>query len=155
MLAGMPSPKLLVGRHSQIGAAYAVTTVTKGREPVFKKGECAQLAIAAIRNCERKRLSTSLAWVVMPEHVHWLFALRFGTLGGCVQRFKSISTRAINSGESIWQCGYYEHRLRCDEDMLAQARYIVANPLRRGLVASIEEYPYWWCRYIHGSQDIC
>lgn len=95
----------------------------------------------------------------MPEHVHWLFVLERGTLGVCLQRFKTVTARAINKHRAItgpvWQRGYYEHRLRCDEDLLAQARYIAANPIRRGLVEKIEEYPYWWCRDIGSSQDFC
>ena len=37
----------------------------------------------------------------------------------------------------------YDHALRADEDVLAAARYIVANPLRAGLVGSIRDYPFW------------
>ncbi len=154
----MPSPKLIIGRHSRIGEIYAVTVVTEGREPVFRNERYASDAIAAIRDCERNRLSASLAWVVMPEHVHWMFLLSLGALGACVQRFKSISTRAINAGrsgaESVWQRGYYGHRLRSDEDLFAQVRYLVANPIRRGLAQRIEDYPYWWARHIHGSADL-
>lgn len=154
----MPSPKLLIGRHSQVGNVYAVTVVTHGREPVFGKDEYAQLAIAAIRHCESERLSASLAWVVMPDHAHWLFALRSGTLGACVQRFKSVSTRTINcnrhAADPVWQRGYYDHCLRSDVDLLVQARYIVANPLRRGLAEQIEDYPYWWARHIRNSADL-
>ncbi|HJR75302.1 MAG TPA: transposase [Luteimonas sp.] len=154
----MPSPKLNVGRYSRAGEIYAVTVVTGGREPVFRNENYAAHAIVAIRDCELSRLSDSLAWVVMPEHVHWMFALRLGTLGACVQRFKSVSTRAINAcrsgAESVWQRGYYDHRLRSDEDLLAQARYIVANPIRRGLARRIEDYPYWWARHIHSSADL-
>ncbi len=155
---GMPSPKLLIGRYSQIGDVYSVTTATSEREPLFESEQSARLVIAAIRYCERNGLSESLAWVVMPEHVHWLFMLRRGTLGVCVQRFKSISARQINARIStqglLWQRGYYEHRLRDDEDVLAQVRYIVTNPLRRGLAVRIEDYPYWWARDIRSGADL-
>jgi putative transposase len=42
-----------------------------------------------------------------------------------------------------WQKTYYDHALRAEEDLRAQARYIVANPLRAGLVTDIGQYPHW------------
>jgi hypothetical protein len=43
----------------------------------------------------------------------------------------------------VWQKGFYDRALRSDEDVAAVARYIVANPLRAGLVDSVREYPFW------------
>ena len=30
-----------------------------------------------------------------------------------------------------------------DEDLVAVARYIVANPVRAGLVKNVRDYPHW------------
>ncbi|MNN75503.1 hypothetical protein D3C81_1918110 [compost metagenome] len=43
----------------------------------------------------------------------------------------------------VWQSGYHDHALRRDEDLKAAARYLVANPLRAGLVKSVRDYPFW------------
>jgi REP element-mobilizing transposase RayT len=87
----------------------------------------------------------------MPDHMHWLFELRAGTLATCMQRFKSLSARALRaagrSGGAVWQAGYYDHRLRSEGDLTKQARYIVENPVRKGLVCDWRDYPYAWCRY--------
>ena len=87
----------------------------------------------------------------MPDHVHWLFELRASTLAGCMQRFKSCAARAICSGIGssgrLWQAGYYDHRLRDEEDLAVQARYIVENPVRKGLVAHWRDHPHAWCRW--------
>jgi hypothetical protein len=40
------------------------------------------------------------------------------------------------------QDGFYDHVLRREEDSLAIAAYIVANPVRAGLVKSVTEYSY-------------
>lgn len=99
-----------------------------------------------------------LAWVVMPDHVHWLFRLRQGTLGSCIARFKSRTAHAINLAEDthgpLWQAGYYERQMRSEADLRQQARYVVENPLRRGLIEKIEDYPFWWCRWIANSADL-
>jgi putative transposase len=38
---------------------------------------------------------------------------------------------------------FYDHAVRKDEDVQGIARYIVANPLRAGLVKHIGYYPLW------------
>lgn len=87
----------------------------------------------------------------MPDHVHWLFELRAGALSTCMQRFKSLSARAIRAASgsegSLWQAGYYDHRLRSEEDLAAQARHIVENPVRKRLTEHWCDYPYAWCRW--------
>ena len=75
-----------------------------------------------------------------------------------MQAFKSRTARAINAANGscgpVWQSGFYDHRLRSDEDLHAQARYIVANPLRQGLVERLQDYPFWWCRWIARQADL-
>ncbi len=150
----MSSPKLLVGRESQPGAFYMVTTVVLHRATLFLDPALARLAAEELLG----GAADGFAWVVMPDHVHWLLQVRTTPLARCVQSFKSRSARAINAARGtsgpVWQAGYHDHRLRDDEDLRAQARYVVANPLRRGLVSKIEDYPHWWCRWVSCSDDL-
>ena len=64
-----------------------------------------------------------------------------------VQGVKSVSAHRINAarGQSgkVWQAGYYDEALRREQDLKHMARYIVANPLRAGLVERIGDYPLW------------
>ncbi|TMO68447.1 transposase, partial [Pseudoalteromonas aurantia] len=41
-----------------------------------------------------------------------------------------------------------DHMIRNEAELLHNARYIVANPLRAKLVQKIGQYPYWWCKYL-------
>jgi hypothetical protein len=41
----------------------------------------------------------------------------------------------------IGQC-FYDHALRSTEGILPAVRYIVANPVRAGLVTNVADYPY-------------
>ncbi len=89
----------------------------------------------------------------MPDHLHWLFQLNEGCLLSRVMKtLKARSAIAINryrgQGGSIWQRAYYDHALRKDEDIRNIARYIVANPLRAGLVKNIGDYPHWDCTWL-------
>jgi hypothetical protein len=44
---------------------------------------------------------------------------------------------------NIWQRGFFDRAIRKDDDLLGIARYIVANPLRAGIVDSVGDYPLW------------
>jgi len=90
---------------------------------------------------------TLLAWVVMPDHFHWLVELKHSTLAQLVLATKSRSARAVNArlGRSgrFWQKGFHDRAIRREEDLQAVARYIIANPLRAGLVRRVQDYPLW------------
>lgn len=130
---------------------YAVTTVTLGRETHFKEAGNATAVVDALRFVESTRRTTSLAWVVMPDHVHWLFQLRSGTLASCLQMFKSRSARLINQRlgrqQPLWQPGYFDHAVRGEACLRRHALYIAANPVRAGLAAVLGGYPHAWCRW--------
>lgn len=130
------------GRHSQPGHAYHITMVTAGRKPVFANFTAARTAIRELRRCDANRHTQTLAWVVMPDHVHWLFQLGAQhSLAKLIHGFKGRSARRINRRNKttgpLWQRAYHDHAVRSDEDARTMARYIVANPLRAGLVKRI------------------
>jgi REP element-mobilizing transposase RayT len=78
----------------------------------------------------------------MPNHLHWLMELNDRcSLSEVVGAIKSVSAHRI--GHSLWQQGFHDHALRKEENILHVARYVVANPLRSGLVARLGDYPYW------------
>jgi REP element-mobilizing transposase RayT len=41
-----------------------------------------------------------------------------------------------------WQKDFYDHLIRTNEDIAIQIRYILDNPVRKGLVSSWHEYPF-------------
>jgi hypothetical protein len=43
-----------------------------------------------------------------------------------------------------WQDDFFEHRLRNDESARQKADYILANPVRKGLVSRAEDWPHVW-----------
>lgn len=141
----MSSSNLQRGRQSAIGGIYILTTVVHGRRPVFENSRNAEIVIDTLRHMERSGRSRTYAWVVMPDHVHWLMELRSGTLAGCMNLFKSRSSRLMGAGR-VWQPGYHDHALRKEESLEHVARYIVGNPIRAGLARQAGEYPYAWCR---------
>jgi REP element-mobilizing transposase RayT len=151
MMCGMPTTHaahLRLGRFSEPGRDYLLTTVTDRRRPVFANFALARLAIQSLRECDLAGESVTLAFVLMPDHLHWLFTLQNADLSAVARRFKSASARRVNRalgtvGERLWQAGFHDHALRREEDLPGIARYIVANPLRAGWVGSVRDYPHW------------
>jgi REP element-mobilizing transposase RayT len=86
----------MIGRHSSSRAIYAVTSVIRGRAPLLADARNAALTMQELARCEAEQRVGNIAWVVMPDHVHWLFQLRRGALGSSVQAFKSRVARGIN-----------------------------------------------------------
>ncbi|MFJ2984111.1 MULTISPECIES: REP-associated tyrosine transposase [unclassified Pseudomonas] len=135
------------GRFSQPGGLYLLTTVTHERRRIFSQLQFARGVIQQLRQAELDGHCQSLAWVVMPDHVHWLIELRSGTLCCLMRRFKSRSSHALYQRgmrrEKVWQPGYQDRALRREDSVLQVARYIVANPIRAGLVDRAGDYPHW------------
>ena len=138
---------LRTGRHSEHGRTYLLTALTHERTPHFKDWRLGRLLVHEFRKAHETGNATSIAWVVMPDHFHWLVELHNGDLPKLMQATKSRSARAINKArgchETLWQKGYFDRALRREDDLKAIARYIAANPLRAGLVDHIGKYPLW------------
>jgi len=84
----------------------------------------------------------------MPDHLHWLVQLKaLGSLARSVNNVKAHSAWRINSRYGrkgrVWKKGFYDRAMRRDEDVVATARYIIANPVRAGIVARVGDYPFW------------
>ena len=137
------------GRQSLSGQIYLVTTVTKDRQPFFANLLHGRIVVSALRYPVERGSAISYAFVIMPDHLHWLVELCGSTdLSRLVGSVKSYSSQRINqvTGRgpgSIWQRGFHDHALRSDEDLKTSARYIVYNPVRAGIVGSVREYSLW------------
>ena len=136
------------GRVTLQNGIYLVTASTHKRIALFRDCCAARTAARAFADPLVLGDACMLAWVLMPDHAHWLIQLGAKTpLGVCVGRIKSASSREVNRAcrrtGCVWAPAFHDHALRDDEDVEVAARYLVANPLRAGLVERIGDYPYW------------
>lgn len=144
----MPYSDLLRGRVSIGGQIYLVTTVTRGRARLFASFHIGRFVVRALHSQATAACATTLAYVVMPDHLHWLLQLHPGSdLADVVKSVKGRSALEINRVRDargpVWQPSYHDHALRREEDLHDVARYIVCNPLRAGLVRKINDYALW------------
>jgi REP element-mobilizing transposase RayT len=79
-------------------------------------------------------------FLAMPDHVHGIV-----TFPNSFHIKKSISSwkRWLAKCHGIhWQRDFFDHRLRSSESAEEKANYIRMNPVRAGLVANPQDWPY-------------
>jgi len=136
------------GRYTEPHRPYILTAVTYKRKPFFSDLRNARTVIHAMRFLHHERRVASMAFVVMPDHFHWLITPYPGySLASLMHSLKSWTANQLSRRYAIstpvWQPAYHDRALRQDEDIQKVARYIIANPLRAGLVHKIGHYPHW------------
>jgi REP element-mobilizing transposase RayT len=149
----MPTPdlakshRLRINRVTLRSMVYMVTTPTSCRRKLFQRDDCARIVCDSLRWFHERDYIHGFAWVVMPDHIHWVVQLRVGTLENLMCRFKTWTSwqvrKAMNrSIARTWQNGFHERRIRPHEDLARYIGYVVLNPVRAELVAHPRDYPY-------------
>jgi REP element-mobilizing transposase RayT len=141
------------GRVSLPGQVYHVTAATLGRTPWFENFHVACEVVRAFHAPGVLGEARLLAWVLMPDHVHWLLETGEAVpIEKIVARMKSVSAvqanRVLARAGPLWYPAFHDRALRHEDDLRTVARYIVANPLRAGLVERIGDYPFWDCAWL-------
>ena len=138
---------LRAGRASVEGQTYLLTSATRDRERWFADF---RLGCVASRALVRPQLwvdARLMAWVLMPDHFHVLVQLGpAGSLPLLAQRIKAVTSMEVGRAtgtRGVWQRGYHDRAIRREESLRTVARYVVANPIRAGLVQRIGDYPFW------------
>jgi putative transposase len=89
-------------------------------------------------------------YVVMPEHVHLLITEpERAKLSLALQMLKQNVARQLREpeGGSFWLPLYYDLNVWNEAKRIEKLRYIRRNPVRRGLVSSLEQWP--WSSFRH------
>jgi REP element-mobilizing transposase RayT len=87
-------------------------------------------------------------YILMPDHVH-LFARPSRDSDGLsdwVKMWKSVSSRQLGrteaTGAPVWQEEYFDRFVRASESYQEKWCYVRNNPVRAGLVADPDAWPY-------------
>ena len=129
---------------------YFITVCTKDRKPILAVPE-----IADVLRQEWQAASERHGWlvgryVIMPDHVHFFCAERSAgskrSLAGFMNKWKEWTSKnicaACGAVPPIWQTEFFDHALRNDESYAEKWFYVRENPVRAGLAATWEEWPY-------------
>ncbi len=137
---------LRVGRFSQSGSDYFLTGCLQRPMSGLTTEPLAGSVRRRLNELDAMGCWTMRSHVLMPDHFHLL-----ATLGGAqdisavVRLLKGPLTPALRQHGLRWQPSFYDHRLRSPEELLPTFRYIYLNPYRAGLVATGEQWPWYFC----------
>lgn len=130
-----------VGKHS-----YSLTFCTEGRRIVFNNPDAVELVRTHILRAAEERRFTIIAYCFMPDHAHLLVrGLEDGSdCKAFISRAKQYSGYHFKQrfGEQLSQRYGYERVVRDEWEAVFTVGYIVANPVRSGLVEHPSEYPF-------------
>ena len=140
-------PRLLSPEaYTEPNRAILITLCTKGRRPLFTVDALARLTIAATTDACRADDLDLIAYCLMPDHVHLVVATRAASqVERFVRRLKSVVTqqsRRLGIPGPVWERSYWDRHAREEEDLKSMVEYVLANPVRRGLCRTAEEWPY-------------
>ena len=87
-------------------------------------------------------------YVVMPDHVRFFAcpasndSRSLSLFVGSWKRWTRKRIRESSIAQFVWQAEFFDHLLRSHESYEEKWHYVRANPVRAGLVACEEDWPY-------------
>ena len=142
------------------GATFFFTFVTYRRQPLLTRPGALAMLRASLEEDRNKQPFTLRAWVVLPDHGHFIWTLPRGDddYAGRWGQLKSAFTRRLfaqapavpTSPDSryeryegaVWQRRLREHRIRDREDFTANLDYLHYNPVKHGLAKRVSDWRY-------------
>jgi len=140
---------------------YFVTMNTYQREPVLTEPDVLAAFRCALKRARDKYPLEVHAWVVMPDHMHFVIRTHHIELGRFIACFKSHMTRALPKYSSkkynlndkfkqrrrakrgsLWHKGFYEHWIADQADYERCIKYCVYNPVKHGYANRPWEWPH-------------
>jgi len=115
---------------------------------------------SAIRACQQQWPFAVDALVLLPDHLHAIWALPPGDADyskrwGFIKKHFTQHWLAANGAEQsissskqhqrrrgVWQRRFWEHVLRDERDYAKHLDYLHYNPVKHGLVTSVANWPY-------------
>ncbi len=126
--------------------AYHLTWGTVDRKQLLRNPSIVIPLIEELKVEAKDRGILLYAYCFMPDHVHLLVSPERGQdVVSFIQSYKSKTTRiywGMGNRGKLWQHGFYDHILRQEESIQGIARYILENPVRKGLVDDFRDYPF-------------
>src|SRR5205085_2900287 len=125
---------------------YHTISATLGRRRLFERQELAEIVMASLTRV-REQEAYILAYAIMPDHLHVVFAPRAPhTVADVMQSIKGYSAFEMNKvlgrRGRLWQPSYYDRLIRNEKHLRDTIEYVEWNPVTAGFVESPDAYAY-------------
>ena len=157
-------------RHGRKGVLHYVTITTRDRSQAFRSELCARAACLALRQHCDEHPAKLVAYVIMPEHMHFITNPQDGNINQLLSQLKpAITQRIVEKATEaqnhrvlswlyddhlrenrLWLDGKYNFHLYSERLIWQKINYIHTNPITRALVQTAEEYPFSSYRAMYG-----
>ena len=125
---------------------YFLTFCCHSKQRIFTSSTVVGSVMLQIDRAANDEQFALVAYCFMPDHVHFLIEALAETSDGLRFMTRAKQLSGFHYGHAhrrrLWQRYGFERVLRDDEDTRGVARYILENPIRRGLVTCVQDYPF-------------
>ena len=120
-----------------------LTLVTQARRPMLTRPAVRSALSAALNHVKVRHPMMMLAFVVLPDHCHFLLALPESDpdFSRRVRLIKTFMAHRPGLPRAIWQKAFWGHMIRCEADLDRHLDYIHYNPVKHGLVSKVMDWP--------------
>jgi putative transposase len=140
------------------GATFFFTLVAQHRRPIFHAPANVMLLRAAVREVRLSWPFDAIAGVVLPNHLHYMWALPAGDsdYSKRIGRMKALFTRSLGGVDrddaprtgsrlrhresDVWQRRFWEQVIRDEDDYERHFHYLHYNPVKHGLCTCPHEW---------------
>jgi putative transposase len=124
----------------------AFTCCVDGKAALFTDAESVEACVACLALAAERHGCVVPVYCFMPDHVHIILLGQSAEadLWQAMVEFKQrvgFWLKHHRPGRSL-QKDFYDHIIRGSEDLGAQVRYVMNNPVRRRLVTDWRDYPF-------------
>ena len=131
------------GYDPRMDRTFFITSVTAQRRTLFQRVAVCDLLVDVLQHYRSQGKYLLHDFVIMPDHFHALITPAPEiSLEKAVQFIKGGFSFRLRSKLPVWQPSFTNHRIRDAEDFERHREYVRMNPVRAGLVESVEVYPY-------------
>ncbi len=137
-------PKILV-RYQKCGVFHFITFSCYRRRPLLNGAVSYRIFEHELESVRKRYGFVVAGYVLMPEHVHLLVSeTRLAALSIALQVLKQQTSRKLKSRDAVqfWQQRYYDFNVYNPDKRIEKLQYMHRNPVRRGLVAKPEDWPW-------------
>lgn len=128
------------------GALYHVTSRGNARAPIFTEDCDRRLLLRILSDVVARYRWVCHSYCLMTNHFHLLVATPEANLSRGMRQLNGLYTQRFNRAHErvghILQGRYGAVLVERDAHLLELARYVVLNPVRAGLIAEAEDYPW-------------
>ncbi len=145
---------------------YFITMTIVNWLPVFTDPACCDIVLSSLAYLREHRGLAIHAYVIMPTHIHAIVRALTGDLSGIIRDFKKFTSRSIfglaeaqghadwvqafqdaslgnpQTRFRVWQDGFCPEIIFSRKFLEQKARYLHANPVRKGLTDDLAQWRY-------------